>query len=65
MLMYYCDHCGAYLPEIELVHYERLPFYCESANKGESGSVCKDCDERGHTNIAEWLGYWKKFEKGE
>jgi len=41
----YCDHCGEPL-EDEGNNYSELPFDVSSANKGESGVLCDDCNER-------------------
>ena len=39
----YCDHCGEPTPITKMYHYERLPWPVDSANAGESGSVCALC----------------------
>lgn len=39
----YCDHCGAQTDTEKMYHYERLPWDIDSANAGESGSVCELC----------------------
>lgn len=39
----YCDNCGDSTLKVEMHHYDSLPWPIESANEGESGSVCKAC----------------------
>ena len=41
----FCDNCGDIFPEEFLHHYTNLPFDVDSALKGESGSVCAECNE--------------------
>lgn len=41
----YCDNCGDEFAETELRHYEELPCAVSSALAGESGSLCRKCDE--------------------
>ena len=41
----HCDHCGELEQKSTMFHYQHLPYDVESANKGESASVCSECDE--------------------
>lgn len=43
-IKYFCDDCGELFPEEEEHHYTNLPFDIASARKGESGSICAECD---------------------
>lgn len=46
----YCDNCGEPRDEQQMYHYERLPFDVDSANKGESGSLCEQCEHTHRRN---------------
>jgi hypothetical protein len=47
----YCDHCGEPVwsssrGEIKPhKDYSELPFDCDSANRGESATICHACDQ--------------------
>lgn len=41
----YCDDCGIACDPDTMYAYTHLPFDVSSANRGESGVVCTDCNE--------------------
>lgn len=52
LIALYCDACAELTYKVDMHHYARLPFDIESANKGESASICESCWEA-HGQIEE------------
>ena len=42
---YVCDHCAAVVDSNDAFHYAELPRDIASANKGESATLCRKCEE--------------------
>jgi formylmethanofuran dehydrogenase subunit E len=42
---YICDHCGETVDSDNAFHYAELPRDIASANKGESATLCRKCEE--------------------
>ena len=42
---YVCDHCAAVVDSNNAFHYAELPRDIASANKGESATLCRKCEE--------------------
>ena len=42
---YVCDHCGESVGSNNAFHYAELPRDIASANKGESATLCRKCEE--------------------
>ena len=45
---YCCDNCGNDVAENDAYHYAEIPWDVRSANKGESATLCAECE---HTFI--------------
>jgi len=44
-ITYVCDHCGETVDSDNAFHYAELPRDIASANKGESATLCRKCEE--------------------
>lgn len=42
----YCDHCGCFVAPDSVVWIDALPCDIDSANQGESASLCFTCHEQ-------------------
>ena len=43
---YWCDNCGNPVSADDAFHYSELPCDVASANKGESATICRECERK-------------------
>lgn len=43
---YWCDNCGNPVSADDAFHYSELPCNVASANKGESATICRECERK-------------------
>lgn len=56
----FCDNCADPYLAYDLYHYDELPCEIESANKGESGSLCETCNAGIQSRLA-FISYAKHY----
>lgn len=47
---YWCDNCANPISANDAFHYAELPCDIASANKGESGTICRECEAKLEAN---------------